>query len=241
MSGWFSWFDLGSFENGLLTEGIAMAVELVLIVNVLGWLRRRDENLRFARYRTRIRRLLSRSLTEMSGMLTEASNSLSTYRERVDDLGQGGDALPPPAETARLICAVQRTHERLNRDYALYLANMDNPTAEIFEAWLDQIEWMLAVWPIWRMTDPNFSQRWISEDTLEEQRRYVKNLGEIEGALLETALICRDIDGSLLYASTQPGGDKELLDTASKLRDGSHVLKGARNWASQRTRSTGNV
>jgi hypothetical protein len=174
----------------------------------------------------------------MDSLLTAARSSLMKYQEQVAVLEQSAATLPPPTDTARLISTVQRTHELLNRDYALYLANLDNPTADIFEAWLEQMEWMLAVWPIWRMTDPTFSQRWSSEDTHVEQRSYVKNLGEVDGALLETLLVATSIGASLLYAETQQDGDTKLLREAKALRAGTHVLKGARNWKRQGTHGT---
>jgi hypothetical protein len=233
MSNLFSWFDLGSFENGLLTEGIAMAVELVLIVNVLDWLRKRDENRKLARYRTRARKLLSRSLIEMDSLLAAARSALSKYRNQVQSLEQSTAPLPPPADTALVVSTIRRAHELLNRDHALYLPNLDDPTTDIFEAWLEQVEWMLAVWPIWRMTDPNFSQRWNTEDARDEQRNYVGKLDEIEGALIETSLVATSIRGSLLFAETQEGGDEELLREAKTLRDGTHVLMRARNWKRQ--------
>src|SRR5262249_9425475 len=124
-----------------------------------------------------------------------------------------------------------------NRDYSLFLGNLDNPTAGIFEAWLEQMESMLAVWHIWRMTDPGFSQRWTGEDTQEEQRSFAKELDKIEGALSETWRIGTSISAALLYAESQDDGDDKLLSEAKALRDGTHVLKNFRNGKQQATHS----
>src|SRR5262245_15185529 len=113
----FDWFNPYDFQNGLLTEAIAMAVELVLIVGVLRWFKRRDDNRRLARYRARTRKLLSRSLTETDNLLKEAVGTLTTYRKQLPALDSTDSRLPPPTATALVVSKIKLAHELLNRDY----------------------------------------------------------------------------------------------------------------------------
>ena len=219
----FGWFRPDDFLNGMAAEVVAMIIEVVVIVNIVQWLRKRDDNRRLKPYRTRIRKLLRRGAVEMDDLLIKALEAIKGYRGEIDQANHGDLPLPPPTEAVGLVVSIKQHHEQLARDYALSLPHLDEATSKIYEACLDRMEAMLAVWPIWRMTDPGFRSQW-SGWTRDEQNSYARTLTEAEGSLLLAAQIASAINACLLRAESHSDGDTDLIREAKKLKDGTHVL-----------------
>lgn len=223
------WLRPDDLANGLLAEAIAMSVEIFVIVRVIDWRRQRDEHRRMTRFRSRARKHLRRSLAVLEVSLKELREALDQLSREVTRGNSECEPIPFPAASSTATKTVLLRFDRLGRDFALFMQHLDEPSHAIFEATLNQLEWMLNIWFAQRLSDPAFQALW-SDLERERQLSYLSQLEELRRGVAQTAMIASGIDAKLNYAESQDGGDAALLEMASQLANGTHVYSNARNW-----------
>jgi len=208
----FDWFDSHDFANGLVTEFIAMTVEILIIVKILEWRRRREDDRKLHGYRFSTRQMLGRVVKDLQILLERAQHFIHTYSSSLKGKNHMGK-LPMP-EQPNPFFLIKDVHYRLTQDFADRYMLLDKSTAAVMQGLLQAIENLLGVWAVKRLTDPRLSEYWPPE-----MNDFIRSLLRTQELLKNTRQLLQSLEGSLLFAEHHDDkrGDIELLEEAQRM------------------------
>jgi hypothetical protein len=225
----FDWFHWDDFLNGILTEAAGMVADAILIVVLIQWLRRRDENRRLERLRQSTRNMIERTVGRMAYTVDEAINLVDVLLAKQLEVGGDPDITDCPA-LPNPLSELRRSYEDATRDLADRYSLLDSATISVWEVVLEFTDKILGLWSLQRLSDERITSYWHQVN----KRSFMESLAKAPKQLRELKGVLMGVESSLAYAQhlsdqgDRRGASRELVETVHKLRkDPSHIVQGA--------------
>lgn len=153
------WFDSRDFANGLVTEFIAMTIEIAVIVRILEWFRRREANRVLRPYRDSARNSLLQTLARLKGLLEEASVFVASYTKEVSQqVDQISLSAAPPRQNP--FVAIREIAGTLRLEMAEKHHLLDVGFVEVGHAVMNWLSYLLKQYAAQVLAEPRIGRSW---------------------------------------------------------------------------------